>query len=70
MPIPFLEHKHEHELLSISEAARFLGIGRNNITDLINSKKIPIVKLPGYSRAKIHLIDLISLIEDNKFIHS
>jgi hypothetical protein len=57
------------ELLSIDRAAKISGLGRNNLAHLIRCQKIPVVKIPGYNRIKIHYNDLVDFINNNKFIH-
>jgi len=57
-------------LLSIDKAAKISGLGRNNLAYLIKYHKLPVVKLPGYNRIKIHYDDLINFIENNKCIFS
>lgn len=57
-------------LLSIDKAAKISGLGRNNLAYLIKYHKLPVVKLPGYNRIKIHYDDLIQFIENNKCIYS
>lgn len=57
------------ELLSISQASKYSGLGRNNIAYLIKNSFLPIVKLPGYNRIKIHRDDIINLINSSKLIH-
>lgn len=56
-------------LLSIDKAAKLSGLGRNNLAYLIKYHKLPVVKLPGYNRIKIHYDDLINFIENNKCIY-
>lgn len=55
------------ELLSISLASKIAGIGRNTLAYLIKHNKLPVVKLPGYNRVKIHYNDLIDFINHNKY---
>lgn len=57
-------------LLSIDKAAKISGLGRNNLAYLIKYHKLPVVKLPGYNRIKIHYDDLMNFIENNKCIYS
>jgi len=57
------------ELLSISQASKISGLGRNNIAFIIKQRKLPIVKIPGYNRIKIHYDDLIEFINNNKYLH-
>ena len=57
------------ELLSISYAAKLSGLGRNSLAYFIKHKKLPVVKLPGYNRIKIHYNDLIDFINSNKYVH-
>jgi hypothetical protein len=57
-------------LLSIDKAAKISGLGRNNLAYLIKYHKLPVVKLPGYNRIKIHYDDLINFIENNKCVYA
>lgn len=57
-------------LLSIDKAAKISGLGRNNLAYLIKYHKLPVVKLPGYNRIKIHYDDLMNFIENNKCIYT
>lgn len=57
-------------LLSIEKASKISGLGRNNLAYLIKHHKLPVVKLPGYNRIKIHYDDLIDFIENNKCIYT
>lgn len=57
-------------LLSIDKAAKISGLGRNNLAYLIKHCKLPVVKLPGYNRIKIHFNDLMEFIENNKCVFS
>lgn len=61
--------EYEPELLSITEASKIAGLGRNNLTFLIRNSYLPVVKLPGYNRFKIHRDDIINLINSSKLIH-
>jgi len=60
---------HIPELLSISYAAKLSGLSRNSLAYFIKYKKLPVVKLPGYNRIKIHYNDLIDFINNNKYVH-
>lgn len=53
-------------LFTISDAAELLSISRKTLGEMVKSKKLPIVKLPGQSRPKIHFADLEKLIEERK----
>ena len=53
-------------LLTLSDAASLLSINRNTLSRIIKDRKLPIVKLPGQSRPKIHYSDLEKLIEERK----
>lgn len=57
------------ELLSINQAAKLSGLGRNNLAFIIKQKQMPVVKIPGYNRIKIHYADLLEFINNNKFLH-
>ncbi|MCX7875064.1 MAG: helix-turn-helix domain-containing protein [Melioribacteraceae bacterium] len=62
-------NKNIPELLSIHQAAKITGIGRNNLAFLIKHCNMPVVKIPGYSRIKIHYSDLLEFINSNKFLY-
>jgi hypothetical protein len=68
---PSLQKRKESipELLSIHKAAKVSGLGRNNLAFLIRHEKLPVVKIPGYNRIKIHYNDLVDFINNSKFIH-
>ena len=57
------------ELLSIHQAAKISGLGRNNLAFIIKQKYLPVVKIPGYNRIKIHYNDLIEFINNHKYLH-
>ncbi|MEM2139136.1 MAG: hypothetical protein ACOYU5_12585 [Stygiobacter sp.] len=63
------EDKNIPKLLSIHQAAKITGLGRNNLAYLIKHCNMPVVKIPGYSRIKIHYDDLIEFINSNKFLY-
>lgn len=57
------------ELLSINQAAKISGLGRNNLAFIIKQKYLPVVKIPGYNRIKIHYNDLLDFINNHKYLH-
>lgn len=57
------------ELLSIQQAAKVAGLGRNNLACFIKKALLPVVKLPGYNRIKIHRDDILNFINEHKYIH-
>jgi len=57
------------ELLTIQQAAKLCGLGRNNLAHFIRMKLIPVVIFPGMKRVRIHQSDLLEFINQHRFIH-
>jgi len=57
------------ELLTIQQAAKLCGLGRNNFAYFVRKSLIPVVIFPGMKRVRIHQSDLIDFINSYKFIH-
>ena len=57
------------ELLTIQQAAKLCGLGRNNFAYFVRKSLIPVVIFPGMKRVRIHHSDLINFINQYKFIH-